>query len=487
LDTAAAALTYVYDRSDNRVLKTARDAQANEVHTAYVFDSLELRRARFDGTEFEQSVWSEVPYLSAHGVRLGRVHYATNDVPTATSGSVHVLLELADHLGSSAIVLDAATSELVESSSYLAHGGPESDYRPARWDSYREDYRFTGKENDAEVGLTYFGKRYAMPAAGRWISADPLAIHSLGADDNAYAYVRGAVLRAVDPTGLDAITYTSGSTVTVTSTLHVQASDGGKVEEKDVTALQAELNRVYTDQTVDVDGKNYTVHFHMTVRAYTGESDVRLGDNIVRLNPNGDFDSTATRGNVVDLARAHIGEGKNTFAHEVGHLLGLADLYARRYDRSRVTNARGKLDVSLDPKHLGQSWTDLVEGIHNLMGDQTAALDKYQLEEIAGPAVRDRAAGRSGAVLLDSAERVPGAAKAARWRDYRAWAGFPPNVQWANPYNALRGTDKERTEIGRFLNGQSDWCTGGAEYEHDGPILKAQWKQLKPRPAPTGP
>jgi hypothetical protein len=42
----------------------------------------------------------------------------------------------------------------------------------------REDYRFTGKEEDVEVGLTYFGKRYYAPLLGRWVSADPLGIDS---------------------------------------------------------------------------------------------------------------------------------------------------------------------------------------------------------------------------------------------------------------------------------------------------------------------
>jgi hypothetical protein len=51
--------------------------------------------------------------------------------------------------------------------------------------------------------VTYFGKRYLVPGLGRWASADPLAVHSPGsADLNVYAYVRGQVLRAVDPTGL---------------------------------------------------------------------------------------------------------------------------------------------------------------------------------------------------------------------------------------------------------------------------------------------
>ena len=62
-------------------------------------------------------------------------------------------LELPDHLGSTCIVIDKDTSELVERSTYLPYGGTESEYRPERWASFREDHRFTGKEEDVEVGL----------------------------------------------------------------------------------------------------------------------------------------------------------------------------------------------------------------------------------------------------------------------------------------------------------------------------------------------
>jgi len=64
--------------------------------------------------------------------------------------------------------------------------------------------RFTGKEEDVEVGLQYFGKRFLSPYLGRWISPDPLAVHAPGqADLNLYAYVHGAVLKAIDPVGLE--------------------------------------------------------------------------------------------------------------------------------------------------------------------------------------------------------------------------------------------------------------------------------------------
>ena len=47
------------------------------------------------------------------------------------------------------------------------------------------------------------------PLWGRWISADPLAVHAPGeADLNLYAYVSGAVLKNVDPLGLDTVMIT---------------------------------------------------------------------------------------------------------------------------------------------------------------------------------------------------------------------------------------------------------------------------------------
>ena len=178
--TPAVELRYTYDASDGRVLKTAVDASSNERHTAYIFGSLELRGTTWDGSDFADTKDTEVAYLFAHGVRLARLHYSEDSLPTLTSGKLHVLLELPDHLGSSSIVVDRETGELVEKSSYQAYGNPDSDYRPARWSGFREDYRFTGKEEDVEVGVQYFGKRYLAASLGRWLSPDPLAVHSPG-------------------------------------------------------------------------------------------------------------------------------------------------------------------------------------------------------------------------------------------------------------------------------------------------------------------
>lgn len=90
----------------------------------------------------------------------------------------------------------------MERTTYSAFGRVESDYRPARWNGFREPFKFTGKEDDIALGITYFGARYYSPYLGTWVSADPLTIHGLGADLNPYAYVHGRTMSTVDPFGL---------------------------------------------------------------------------------------------------------------------------------------------------------------------------------------------------------------------------------------------------------------------------------------------
>jgi RHS repeat-associated protein len=210
----ALSLFYQYDASDERVSKVSVDSVGNTRDTEYVFGSLELHRTTYNATtgvynlkdSSNANLIYEVPYLEAHGVRLARLAYDSSagpDQPHFATGRLHVFFELGDHLGSTSAVLDQATSELVELGTYQPYGATESDYRPDRWKGFREDYRFTGKEEDIEVGLEYFGKRYLNPYLGVWVSADPLGVHSPGeADLNSYAYVHGQVLGAVDLVGL---------------------------------------------------------------------------------------------------------------------------------------------------------------------------------------------------------------------------------------------------------------------------------------------
>lgn len=200
-----ADLRSTYDHSDNRVIKGDYSvAQRN--FTVYLFSTVELRRAAYDSAagEFTRDAATETVFLNVAGEGLGRVSYegAADGEPRIGGSRLHVLLTLGDHLGSTSLVIDKATGELVERRSYQAYGSVESDYRPDRWKGFREDYGFTGKEEDIEVGLQYFGKRFLNPYLGRFVTPDPLAVHLLRADLNLYAYVSGQTLRATDPLGL---------------------------------------------------------------------------------------------------------------------------------------------------------------------------------------------------------------------------------------------------------------------------------------------
>ena len=101
-----AEVKYLYDATDSRVLKTVGDR-----HTVYIFSSLELRLATYSGGAYEVSADTEVPYLSAHKVRMARVVHTTSPYGTP---STRVYLELGDHLGTTSAVLDRETGEVVQ-------------------------------------------------------------------------------------------------------------------------------------------------------------------------------------------------------------------------------------------------------------------------------------------------------------------------------------------------------------------------------------
>ncbi len=198
--SADVELRYIYDSSGKRVIKTAEDALGSEVHTVYISGGYQLRRTTYAGSDYSLTRDIVNVYVAGGGVR-GRVVYSEEDLPSLSSGNRRLFLELPDYLGSTGILVDHETGELVEYTTYEPYGATESDYRPERWGQFREEYKFTGKEEDIEVGLQYFGARYLVVALNRWASPDPVTIHGLQGDPNPYAYVKGRPTVMVDPNG----------------------------------------------------------------------------------------------------------------------------------------------------------------------------------------------------------------------------------------------------------------------------------------------
>jgi RHS repeat-associated protein len=192
-------LRYAYGLG-GRVLATATAPDGTTSHTVTVFDSLRLNRTTFEAGsgDYIRSALVESVDLGA----IGRVVHAPTLPRGLADNPQHVLLRFSDWLGSATSVVDKDTSELIEKVTYQAFGATESDYRPPRWNNSREDFRFSGKEDDFSVGLTFFGARYYHAALGRWASPDPLVIHSVVGSLNPYQYARCNPNNVIDMIGL---------------------------------------------------------------------------------------------------------------------------------------------------------------------------------------------------------------------------------------------------------------------------------------------
>jgi RHS repeat-associated protein len=195
-------LGYAYSQG-NRIRVSATDASGEKDHTLDIFPTLRVDRAQFDSDAGDYQSQAENVHAYVGGV--GHVFWdAEGRLPRLSGAASRAIINLVmpDQLGSSSVVINHGTGELVERTTFQAYGAVETDNRSPRWKAFRELYKFTAKEQDVETGTQYFGARYYNPYLGRWMSPDPLAIHVGFGDLNPYAYVSGRVMTRVDPAGL---------------------------------------------------------------------------------------------------------------------------------------------------------------------------------------------------------------------------------------------------------------------------------------------
>jgi len=140
------------------------------------------------------------------GTQCGGYNLSSTTEATPTSDpKVSTNYYVADHLGTTQMELSSG-------------GWPvwKGDFDP--WGQERDaqltsnNYKFTGKERDAESGdgsgnngLDMFGERYYSNSTGRFLSVDPLLSSGKPADPqswNRYSYTANSPMRFTDPTGL---------------------------------------------------------------------------------------------------------------------------------------------------------------------------------------------------------------------------------------------------------------------------------------------
>lgn len=157
--TASAGYTYRYDGDGTRVIK------CNGVYPSCSSGTLYWTGAGSDTlaeTDWTGAATEEYVFFS--GRRLAR--------RDGTSNTVHYYFS--DHLGSASIIT-SATGTIQKSSVYYPYGGEIAVTGP----SFANNYKFTGKERDAESGLDNFGARYYGSSLGRLTGPDSLEVANL--------------------------------------------------------------------------------------------------------------------------------------------------------------------------------------------------------------------------------------------------------------------------------------------------------------------
>jgi RHS repeat-associated protein len=217
-------MSYYYNASGNRVIREKSDfANGNYTNIRqdlYIAGNYERRgvelvpEGSLNPTTVNDSIFTtgtRGDFDDTEGARL--VKYASGvridrDFKNGVLGQEKWFLSFNNHLGSTSAVIDFDTGALVEWSTQYAYGADESHWknRDAKYtdndDNFTsfEPYTFTGKEEDKEVGLFYFGARYYSAYLGRWLSPDPPVIHR-GGVTNLYNYGANSPYIYVDPDG----------------------------------------------------------------------------------------------------------------------------------------------------------------------------------------------------------------------------------------------------------------------------------------------
>jgi RHS repeat-associated protein len=192
---ATAANSYIYDGDGERVEKCTEGTTPGTCATSAT-GTMYWRGAGSDPlseTDLAGNILNV--YIFFGGQRIAR---------SDSTGGIHYYFS--DHLGSHGVVENATGSACEQDVDYYPYGGEENDYCTT---PVAQNYKFTGKERDAESGLDNFGARYDASSLGRFMTPDwaakatavPYASFGDPQTLNLYAYTGNSPLNRIDADG----------------------------------------------------------------------------------------------------------------------------------------------------------------------------------------------------------------------------------------------------------------------------------------------
>jgi RHS repeat-associated protein len=203
---------YIYDGKGQRVEKCAAASATTACPTSGTTGTLYWRGTGSDTLdESDLGGNAEEEYIFFNGQRIAR-----RDV-SSTGATIAVHYYFSDHLGSHGVVENATGTTCEQDIDYYPYGGIENDYCPI----VAQNYKFTGKERDAESGLDNFGARYDSSSLGRFMTPDwaakPVTVPYAKFGDpqtlNLYSYVENGPVNRIDPDGHNIAVIENGPTV----------------------------------------------------------------------------------------------------------------------------------------------------------------------------------------------------------------------------------------------------------------------------------
>ena len=203
---------YVYDAGGQRVRKvTERHAATGQTPTRMkervYLGGFEIYR-EYNGNGQTKKLERESLHITDDKQRIALVETktldTTNIIDEHNNDVVNqpvIRYQFSNHLGSAYVELDG-DAKVASYEEYYPYGSTAYQAKNKNIKAAAKRYRYSGKERDEESGLYYYGARYYVAWAARWLNPDPLSILQ---HLNLYQFNMNNPLRFKDATGAQAV------------------------------------------------------------------------------------------------------------------------------------------------------------------------------------------------------------------------------------------------------------------------------------------